>query len=288
MYPPFFYTHSPQDHFFWYHSRVVHIFIDEGVMASESAFQKYGLNPQGLPRHIAIIMDGNGRWAKSHLRPRLFGHKEGAESVRNIVTTCREMGVEALTLYAFSSENWNRPQAEVSGLMTILQKFLSSELSKMQKNGIRLHCIGDIESLPQTVQTPLHEAMESTRHNTELTLTLALSYGGRNEICRAIKSIASSVEAGDITLDDINDELISSSLDTAILPEPDLLIRTGGEARLSNFLLWQLSYAELYFTDIMWPDFRAEQLAQAIAYFQDRERRFGKTGEQIQQTKEAG
>lgn len=257
-------------------------------MDSEIAVEKYGLDPQGLPRHIAIIMDGNGRWAKSRLRPRLFGHKEGAESVRNIVTACREIGVEALTLYAFSSENWNRPEAEVGGLMTILQKFLNSELSKMQKNGIRLHCIGDIHSLPESVQKPLREAMESTKDNTELTLSLALSYGGRNEICRAVKSIARAAVKGDVVIDEINDELISASLDTSILPEPDLLIRTGGEARLSNFLLWQLSYAELYFTDIMWPDFRAEQLAQAIAYFQNRERRFGKTGEQIQTLKDAG
>lgn len=257
-------------------------------MASEIAVEKYGLDPKCLPRHIAIIMDGNGRWAKSRLRPRLLGHKEGAESVRNIVTSCRELGIEALTLYAFSSENWKRPEAEVSGLMAILQKFLHSELSKMQKNGIRLHCIGDIDSLPESVQTPLRFAMESTKDNKNLTLSLALSYGGRNEICRAVKSIAQAVSVGEMSLDDINDGLISASLDTAILPEPDLLIRTGGEARLSNFLLWQLSYAELYFTDIMWPDFRAEQLAQAIAYFQDRERRFGKTGEQIQKIKDAG
>lgn len=257
-------------------------------MSSEISAEKYGLDPQGIPRHIAIIMDGNGRWAKSRLMPRLFGHKEGAESVRNIVATCRGIGVEALTLYAFSSENWNRPDAEVSGLMMILQKFLNSELSKMQKNGIRLHCIGDIDSLPESVQKPLQEAMESTKNNTNLTLSLALSYGGRNEICRAVKNIARSVSVGDIALEDINDDLISASLDTAILPEPDLLIRTGGEARLSNFLLWQLSYAELYFTDIMWPDFRAEQLAQAIAYFQNRERRFGKTGEQIHKIKDVG
>lgn len=257
-------------------------------MGSEIAVEKYGLDPLALPRHIAIIMDGNGRWAKSRLRPRLFGHKEGAESVRNIVTACRELGIEALTLYAFSSENWNRPEAEVSGLMSILQKFLNSELSKMQKNGIRLHCIGDIQSLPESVQAPLRAAMESTKDNTGLVLSLALSYGGRDEIRRAVKGIATAVEAGELQVDDINDDLISASLDTSILPDPDLLIRTGGEARLSNFLLWQLSYAELYFTDIMWPDFRAEQLAQAIAYFQNRERRFGKTGEQIQIIKDAG
>lgn len=257
-------------------------------MDSEITVEKYGLTPQGIPRHIAIIMDGNGRWAKGRLRPRLFGHKEGAESVRNIVTTCREIGIEALTLYAFSSENWNRPEAEVGGLMTILQKFLDSELSKMQKNGIRLHCIGDIDSLPESVQIPLRKALESTKHNTNLILSLALSYGGRNEICRAVKRIAHDVSMGDMNIDDIDDKLISAFLDTSILPEPDLLIRTGGESRLSNFLLWQLSYAELYFTDIMWPDFRAEQLTQAIAYFQNRERRFGKTGEQIHKTKDAG
>ncbi|WP_156792213.1 isoprenyl transferase [Desulfotalea psychrophila] len=247
--------------------------------------EKYGIDPLHLPAHIAIIMDGNGRWAQARKRPRLFGHKAGADSVEEIVSICCQLGIPALTLYAFSSENWKRPKAEVSGLMSILQKYLRAELPKMQKNNIRLHCIGDIERLPSAVRDTLLQVMGETAKNTGMILSLALSYGGRDEICRAIKKISAECVAGDLEETDITPDLLSDYLDTAILPEPDLLIRTGGESRLSNFLLWQLSYAELYFTDIMWPEFRTEQLATAIASFQERERRFGKIGAQLNKNK---
>lgn len=250
-------------------------------MTNQPLATQYQLDHTLLPKHIAIIMDGNGRWAIARNRPRLFGHKAGADSVQDIVTFCRELGIKALTLYAFSSENWNRPEAEVSGLMAILQKFLQSELPKMQENNIRLHCIGDIDSLPIGVRNSIHETMSKTANNDGLILCLALSYGSRNEICRAVKAIVKDCQEGDISSDDITESNFSNYLDSSILPEPDLLIRTGGEQRLSNFLLWQLSYAELIFTDIMWPDFRRQQLADAISDFQDRERRFGKTSAQI-------
>ncbi len=254
-------------------------------MEVEVVAEKYGIDPLRLPRHIAIIMDGNGRWAQGRKRPRLFGHKAGADSVSEVVSLCRELGISALTLYAFSSENWNRPDSEVSGLMSILQNYLKAELPRMQANDIRLHCIGDMKRLPKGVFKNLTHTIEQTANNKSLTLSLALSYGGRDEICRAVKALSEKCVAGDLLVDEITPELISQELDTATLPEPDLLIRTGGEARLSNFLLWQLSYAELYFTEIMWPDFRKQQLADAIVDFQDRERRFGKTGAQIKEAR---
>lgn len=234
-----------------------------------------------LPQHIAIIMDGNGRWAVRRNRPRLFGHKAGADSVRVIVESSLELGVRALTLYAFSSENWNRPEQEVSGLMSILKTYLAAELSQMQKNGIQLRCTGDISQLPESPRKALLKAIEATAGNTRFTLNLALSYGGRDEITRAARLLASRCVAGDLTPEEITPEHIEASLYTAGLPDPDLLIRTGGEARLSNFLLWQASYSEIYFTDIMWPDFRREQYIQAIIDYQQRERRFGKTSDQI-------
>lgn len=234
-----------------------------------------------LPQHVAIIMDGNGRWAQKRHQPRLFGHKAGADSVSDIVETCREIGVRYLTLYAFSSENWNRPAKEVAGLMKILQRYLQSELSKMQKNDIRLMSIGDHARLPVGVQNALEKAITETAENKKLTLNLALSYGGRDELVRAVKKIAAEVVTGTENIDNITDGLISRSLDTAQIPDPDLLIRTGGEARLSNFLLWQLSYAEIYFTDTMWPDFRKKVFLQALSDFQMRERRFGRTAEQL-------
>lgn len=252
-------------------------------MGAEVIAEQYGIDPLRLPKHIAIIMDGNGRWAQSRKRPRLFGHKAGADSVSDVVSLCRELGITALTLYAFSSENWNRPDSEVSGLMSILQTYLKAELPNMKENDIRLHCIGDMGKLPVRVQETLNYAIGQTSENRTLTLSLALSYGGRDEICRAVKKLSSMCVAGELDVDDINPELIGKELDTAILPEPDLLVRTGGEARLSNFLLWQLSYAELYFTEIMWPDFRKRQLAEAIVDFQERERRFGKIGAQIKE-----
>jgi undecaprenyl diphosphate synthase len=231
-----------------------------------------------LPRHVAIIMDGNGRWARQRRKPRLFGHKAGAESVRKIVETCREIGIEYLTLYAFSSENWRRPAQEVSGLMAILKKFLESELPRMQKNEIRLMSIGDRQRLPEEVR---ERSIEATSGNTKLTLTLALSYGSRDELVRAVKTISTLCLRGEMVPDQISDQTIADNLDTCKIPDPDLLIRTGGEARLSNFLLWQISYAEIYFTETMWPDFRKEVFLQALSDYQSRERRFGRTGEQL-------
>jgi len=234
-----------------------------------------------LPRHVAIIMDGNGRWAQKRKQPRLFGHKAGAQSVRNIVETCREIGIEYLTLYAFSSENWRRPEQEISGLMTILKNYLESELPRMQKNGIRLMSIGNRQKLPETVRQSLQRVIEATSGNSKLTLNLALSYGGRDEIVRAVRAISARCLQGEITAEQISDQMISENLDTCRMPDPDLLIRTGGEARLSNFLLWQVSYAEIYFTETMWPDFRKEVFLEALVEYQSRERRFGRTGEQL-------
>lgn len=239
------------------------------------------VDPGRLPRHVAIIMDGNGRWAEKRHQPRLFGHRTGAESVRDIVETARELGICVLTLYAFSSENWNRPEPEVSGLMSILKKFLVSEVSRMQNNGIRLTCIGDLGKLPEGVRKVLHDSINTTSANTDMVLNLALSYGARDELARAARLLAEECIAGRIKPADITSDSISSHLYTADLPDPDLLIRTGGEARLSNFLLWQLSYAEIYFTDVMWPDFRRDVFLKAIASYQKRERRFGHTGAQL-------
>ncbi len=234
-----------------------------------------------LPRHVAIIMDGNGRWAQKRKQPRLFGHKAGAESVQNIVETCREIGIEYLTLYAFSSENWGRPAQEVSGLMTILKKYLEKELPRMQKNDIRLISIGDRQRLPVAVRESLQRVIDATSGNSKLTLNLALSYGSRDELVRAVKTISTLCVQGDMEPGQVSDRIISENLDTRQMPDPDLLIRTGGEARLSNFLLWQLSYAEIYFTDTMWPDFRKDVFLQALADYQSRERRFGRTGDQL-------
>ena len=234
-----------------------------------------------LPRHVAIIMDGNGRWAQKRRQPRLFGHKAGAESVRDIVKTCREIGIEYLTLYAFSSENWCRPEQEVSGLMSILKNFLESELPRMQKNDIRLMAIGDRQRLPEEVRESLERGIAATSGNSKLTLNLALSYGSRDELVRAVKTISSLCLKGELTPDQITDRIINENLDTSQMPDPDLLIRTGGEARLSNFLLWQVSYSEIYFTETMWPDFRKESFLQALLEYQSRERRFGRIGDQL-------
>lgn len=234
-----------------------------------------------IPRHIAIVMDGNGRWANSKKKPRLYGHKVGADSVREIVEAACDVGVEVLTLYAFSSENWNRPEEEVSGLMSILQNFLIAELKRMQQNDIRLNCIGDYQKLPSKVRKTLVDTIEKTVNNTRLTLNLALSYGARDEITRAVQCIAKACVEGRLSIDKIDHQVIADNLYTAGLPDPDLLIRTGGEARLSNFLLWQASYAEIYFTPVMWPEFRTEQFHQAISDYQQRERRFGKTSTQV-------
>lgn len=237
-----------------------------------------------LPRHVAIIMDGNGRWAQKRRQPRLFGHKAGAESVRKIVKTCRKIGIEYLTLYAFSSENWCRPAQEVSGLMSILKSFLESELPRMQKNDIRLMSIGNRQRLPDEVRESLERGIAATSGNSKLTLNLALSYGSRDELIRAVRAISSLCVKGELTPDQITDQIINENLDTCQIPDPDLLIRTGGEARLSNFLLWQASYSEIYFTETMWPDFREESFLQALIEYQSRERRFGRTGDQLLST----
>ena len=241
------------------------------------------IDSQRIPRHIAIIMDGNGRWAQQRHRPRLYGHKVGVETVQEIVECAREWGVKVLTLYAFSTENWKRPQEEVGGLMSLLKAYLLSELSKMLKNSIRLTCIGNIEKLPEDVRNVLQTTMTETAGNEGLVLNLALSYGGRLELINAVKKIAAGVRDNTLSVDDINEELIADNLYTADLPypEPDLLIRTGGEARLSNFLLWQASYAEICFTDVMWPEFRRDAFASTISDYQGRERRYGKTSAQI-------
>ena len=235
-----------------------------------------------IPSHVAIIMDGNGRWAQKRKKPRIYGHKVGADSVREIVELSREIGIGYLTLYAFSSENWNRPQQEVSGLMNILKSYLVSELERMEKNQIRLHCLGDTSRLPQGVRKVLDDSIQKTARNRAMTLNLALSYGGRDEISEAAKQIARACATGKLDPDDINQQLIADHLYTAGQPDPDLLIRTGGEARLSNFLLWQASYAEIYFTDTMWPDFRREAYMEALLDFQNRERRFGLTSNQVE------
>ncbi|MBW6519592.1 MAG: isoprenyl transferase [Desulfoarculaceae bacterium] len=239
------------------------------------------IDPARIPRHVAIIMDGNGRWAQQRHQPRLFGHKAGVESVRDVVEAAREIGVEILTLYAFSSENWKRPAGEVSGLMSFLKTYAQTELSRMLQNNIRLTCIGELDRLPLDVREVLEHAQDETALNNKLVLNLALSYGARSELTRAMRKIAAACAAGTLRIDEISEELISGYLDTAGMVDPDLLIRTGGEARLSNFLLWQASYSEIYFTDVMWPDFRTEAFLGAIADFQQRERRFGRISAQL-------
>jgi len=231
-------------------------------------------------------MDGNGRWAKQRNMPRIMGHKAGSESVKDIVKTSRELNLEVLTLYAFSTENWKRPSVEVQGLMTLLKTYLKSEQRNMVENGISLRCIGEIEKLPPDVQKVLAEVIQATALQTEdkpsLILNLALSYGSRSEIVRAARIMAEKCVSGQFEPGDFSEQLFASHLYTGGLPDPDLLIRTGGEARLSNFLLWQLSYAELYITETMWPDFRKDGLIEAISNYQSRERRFGQTSEQLQ------
>ena len=239
------------------------------------------LHLKSLPRHIAIIMDGNGRWARKRSLNRIRGHKEGTESVRNIVRACREIGVEVLTLYAFSTENWQRPRQEVTALMSILKSFLKSELAEMMENDILLNAIGDIERLPGDVLKVLREVMEETRQNQAMILNLALSYGGRNEIVRASKKIATQIKAGRLQPEEITEELFSDYLYTHGMPEPDLLIRTSGEMRISNFLLWQIAYAEIFVTQSLWPDFRREELIRILHDYQKRERRFGLTEERM-------
>jgi undecaprenyl diphosphate synthase len=229
-----------------------------------------------IPQHIAIIMDGNGRWAKDKGNVRLFGHKAGVESVRDITESCAQLGVKHLTLYAFSTENWNRPSAEVNGLMKLLVNSLQNEAERLHKNNIRLVSIGQLDRLPQNCQAKLGEVIELTKDNTRLELCLALSYSGRWDIIEAIKKVSKEVQNGNVDPEEIDDQLVSSYLSTADIPDPDLIIRTSGEYRISNFLLWQLAYSELYITQTFWPDFRRDELYKAIFSYQKRDRRYGK------------
>ncbi len=240
-----------------------------------------GIDKNSLPEHIAIIMDGNGRWAKKRLRPRIFGHREGVKTVDRVTSFCRELGIKALTLYSFSSENWLRPPDEISALMSILKEYLERELARMLKENIRFNTIGNIDALPDYAKSAVLSAMEKTAQNDGMVLTLALSYGSRDEILHATKQIAEKVRSGAIKISEIDEKLFSSSLFTSDLPEPDLLIRTSGELRISNFMLWQMAYTELYFTDKLWPEISKDDMRLAIIDFQKRRRRFGKTDEQI-------
>ncbi len=239
------------------------------------------INKNNLPKHLAIIMDGNGRWAKQKGLLRALGHESGTKAVRETVESCAKLGIQNLTLYAFSTENWNRPKLEVDTLMNLLIKSLKDELKTLQKNEIKLNSIGNISLLPKSAQKELLEVINKTKENNRMTLTLALSYGAREELVSAIKAISDKVKNNIISSESIDETIINQHLYTHNLPDVDLLIRTSGEHRISNFLLWQIAYAELYFTDVLWPDFREENLYEAIISYQKRERRFGKTSEQI-------
>jgi undecaprenyl diphosphate synthase len=234
-----------------------------------------------IPKHIAIIMDGNGRWAKERSLPRIAGHKEGVNSVREITRACGEIGVKHLTLYTFSTENWRRPKTEVSALMTLLLKTISTEVKELHKNNVRFTAIGDLKKLPKSTQKGIFDGIEITKNNTGLNLCLALNYGSRQEMVSAVQAIAKKVKNGDLKLDEINETIFSNMLSTSDMPNPDLLIRTSGEYRLSNFLLWQCAYSEILMTKTFWPAFREDALIEAILEYQSRERRFGKVSEQV-------
>jgi len=249
------------------------------LSSSSSSRDVPDLNSAKLPSHVAIIMDGNGRWAKKRMLNRIKGHEKGADTVRTIVRTCRQLGISNLTLYAFSTENWQRPKTEIQALMTLLVKFLESELKEMMDQNIRLDAIGQIERLPQKVQKVLRKAMEMTRNNDAMRLILALSYGSRAEIVRMVKTLVEKSGKGEIQPEEITTELVGQHLYTREIPDPDLLIRTSGEMRISNFLLWQIAYTEIYVTDTLWPDFDKEEFLQILQDFQQRERRYGKVAE---------
>lgn len=248
---------------------------------SENIGMKDALDRERIPRHIAIIMDGNGRWAKKKGAMRIFGHRHAVQAVKDAIEGAEKLGVEFLTLFSFSTENWSRPQEEVNALMELLVKTITDEVPMMMKNNIRLHSIGDIDSLPKSAHDKLAEAKNTTSKNTGLTVILALSYSGQWELTQAARHIAQKVSEGKLMLEDITQQVMSDHLETSGIPDPELMIRTSGEYRLSNFLLWQLAYTELYFTPVLWPDFRREHLIAAIADYQKRERRFGMTGEQV-------
>ncbi len=238
--------------------------------------QTHGLDPARLPNHVAVIMDGNGRWAKKRWMNRVKGHEEGSQTVRTIVESCRKLQIPFLTLYAFSTENWARPRSEVSALMHLLKKFLTSECEEMMEKGICLKVLGQLEKLPEDVQARAKKTMAATSDNTRMTLNLALSYGSRQEITTALQILAQKVKAGDLAPEDISEQMISDHLYTAGIPDPDLVIRTSGEFRLSNFLLWQSAYAELFITPTLWPDFTRAEFIEILTHYQKRDRRFGK------------
>ena len=240
------------------------------------------LDPARIPKHVAIIMDGNGRWAEQRGLSRLQGHRVGKDSVRAVVETARRLGIRYLSLFAFSTENWNRPPKEVDGLMQLLRRYLASELDKMMKNGIRLVAVGTLRRLPPAVREALRAAVAATRNNTGMTVVLAVSYGGREEITRAMRTMARKVQKGELDPAAITQDVVRGHLTTKDIPDPDLLIRTSGEMRVSNFFLWQLAYTEIYVTDILWPDFREREFTQALGFFEQRQRRFGRTSEQVE------
>lgn len=239
------------------------------------------IHPYHLPKHVAIIMDGNGRWAKKQGLDRTFGHQNAIKSVRSAIETCGDLEIPYLTLFAFSTENWNRPKLEVSFLMKLLSKTIESEIQELNEKGIRLLVIGETDALPAATKKPLQKALDITKNNTKATLTIALNYGSQAEIIRATQKIAEEVKSGKLNPHEINHEIFEQNLYTNNIPNVDLLIRTSGEHRISNFLLWQIAYAELYFSDVLWPDFRKEHFLEAIQSYTQRERRYGKTGEQI-------
>jgi len=242
---------------------------------------KEQINTDNIPKHVAIIMDGNGRWAKQQGYIRTLGHKSGSKSLKKIIKESSDIGIEYLTLYAFSTENWNRPKLEVDTLMKVLINTLKKELKTMLEDNVKMNAIGNLEKLPENAQKQLFEVIEKTKNNTKLTITLALSYGSREELVNAVRIISDKVKNNIISIDNIDDSIINEHLYTHNLPDVDLLIRTSGEYRISNFLLWQIAYSELYFTDVLWPDFKEKDLHEAIIAYQKRERRFGKTSEQI-------
>jgi undecaprenyl diphosphate synthase len=239
------------------------------------------IDKKKLPKHIAVIMDGNGRWAKKRNQPRVFGHKNGVKSVREVTEVAAELGVEYLSLYAFSTENWKRPKFEVDALMRLLVETLSKEVATLNKNNIQLQAIGDLDRLPASTHKALLKGIEDTATNDRMVLTLALNYSAKWDITEAVKQIVKEVESGDLSVENIDAAVVNQHLSTHQIPDPELLIRTSGETRLSNFMLWELAYAELYFTPVLWPDFRKEDFCKAIVNFQNRERRFGMISEQI-------
>ena len=234
-----------------------------------------------LPKHVAMIMDGNGRWAKARGKIRLSGHQEGAKSVKNVIEACAQIGIQYLTVYAFSTENWSRPKAEVSGLMNLLVRSIDKEIEEINKQGVKIQIIGELDKLPKAVAKKLNFAIETTKNNTRLTFVIALSYSGRWDIINAVSNIIKDVENKKLTQNDFSQKVFENYLSTDGIPDPELLIRTSGESRISNFLLYQLAYSELYFTDVLWPDFSKEEFFKALLDFQNRERRFGKTSEQL-------